>query len=71
MSPRPSNTPAQNLAQSRRHSDSNIAPPIIYPIALTTASKSPAADKFIVFVESAAAPIAFQKQSFTMLGAGR
>ncbi len=44
-------------------------PPIIYPIALTAASKNPAAAKFLGFVESEAAQPAFQKQGFTVLGA--
>jgi ABC-type molybdate transport system substrate-binding protein len=36
-------------------------PPIIFPVALATASKNPAAAKFLAFIESAAAAPAFQK----------
>jgi molybdate transport system substrate-binding protein len=43
-------------------------PPIIYPAALTAASKNPAAAKFLAFIESAAATPAFEKQGFTVLG---
>ncbi len=42
-------------------------PPIIYPIALTTASKDPEAKKFLGFLESPAARPAFDKQGFTVL----
>jgi molybdate transport system substrate-binding protein len=41
--------------------------PIIYPIALTTASKDPEGRKFLAFLISAAARPAFEKQGFTML----
>jgi|SRR5215469_1195364 len=44
-------------------------PPIIYPIALTAASKNPAAGKFLAFIESPAAKPAFEKQGFTVLNA--
>jgi molybdate transport system substrate-binding protein len=46
-------------------------PPIIYPVALTTASKNPAAGKFLAFIESPGAQPAFQKQGFTVLGASQ
>lgn len=42
-------------------------PPIIYPIALTAASKDAAAPKFLAFLESAAAKAFFEKQGFTVL----
>jgi molybdate transport system substrate-binding protein len=42
-------------------------PPIIYPVALTAASKNPMAAKFLGFLEGAAARSAFEKQGFTML----
>lgn len=42
-------------------------PPIIYPIALTQASKSPDAAKFLAFLESPAAKPFFEKQGFTVL----
>ena len=42
-------------------------PPIIYPAALTAASKNPAATKFLAFIESQAARPAFEKQGFTVL----
>lgn len=42
-------------------------PPIIYPIALTTANNDPDAKKFLSFLESAAAKPAFEKQGFTIL----
>jgi len=46
-------------------------PPIIYPAALTAASKNPAAAKFLAFIESPAATPAFTKQGFTVLGAAK
>ena len=42
-------------------------PPIIYPAALTAASKNPAATKFLAFIESQAARPAFEKPGFTVL----
>lgn len=42
-------------------------PPIIYPIALTTANNDPDAKKFLSFLETAAAEPAFEKQGFTIL----
>jgi molybdate transport system substrate-binding protein len=42
-------------------------PPIIYPIALTTASTNGAAKKFLAFLESPAARPAFEKQGFILL----
>jgi molybdate transport system substrate-binding protein len=42
-------------------------PPIVYPIALTAASKSPDAAKFLAFLESPAARPFFEKQGFTLL----
>lgn len=46
----------------------NTHPPIIYPVALTTASNNPRATKFLAFIESPAARPAFEKQGFTVLG---
>jgi molybdate transport system substrate-binding protein len=48
----------------------NTHPPIIYPVALTAASKNPNAPKFLAFLESPAAAPAFERQGFTVLGAG-
>ena len=42
-------------------------PPIVYPIALTSSSKNPAAAKFLAFLESPAATPLFKKQGFTVL----
>ncbi len=42
-------------------------PPIIYPIALTTASKSPAAVRFLAFLRSDEAKPFFEKQGFAIL----
>jgi len=42
-------------------------PPIVYPIALSAASKDPGAVKFLGFVESSAAKPIFEKQGFTVL----
>ncbi len=42
-------------------------PPIIYPIALTTAGKNPAAPLLLRFLESPAARPFFEKQGFTVL----
>jgi molybdate transport system substrate-binding protein len=42
-------------------------PPIIYPIALTAASKNEAAPQFLAFLESAVAKPFFEKQGFTVL----
>ena len=44
----------------------NSHPPILYPIALTTARHSGAA-KFLAFLESPAARLFFEKQGFTVL----
>ncbi len=41
-------------------------PPIVYPIALTVASKNAAAHRFLEFLESAAAKPIFEKQGFTV-----
>jgi molybdate transport system substrate-binding protein len=49
----------------------NTHPPIIYPAALTAASKNPDAAKFLAFLESPAAKPAFEKQGFTVLGAAK
>jgi molybdate transport system substrate-binding protein len=46
-------------------------PPIIYPAALTAASKNPDAAKFLQFLESPAARPAFEQQGFTVLGAAK
>ena len=46
----------------------NTHPPIIYPVALTAASKNPEAVKLLAFLESPAAKPAFEKQGFTVLG---
>ena len=42
-------------------------PPIIYPIALTTASKNPAAARFLAYLRSDAAKPFFTKQGFSIL----
>ncbi|HUK57789.1 MAG TPA: molybdate ABC transporter substrate-binding protein [Stellaceae bacterium] len=42
-------------------------PPIIYPVALTSTSKNPAAAKFEAFLRSPAARPFFEKQGFTLL----
>jgi molybdate transport system substrate-binding protein len=42
-------------------------PPIVYPVALTAASKSAGAAKFLGFLESATAKPIFEKQGFTVL----
>ena len=42
-------------------------PPIVYPVALTSRSKNPAAAKFLAFLESPAAKPLFEKQGFTVL----
>jgi molybdate transport system substrate-binding protein len=42
-------------------------PPIIYPLALTAASRNPEAAKFLAFLESAAARPFFEKQGFAVL----
>ncbi|HWG81249.1 MAG TPA: molybdate ABC transporter substrate-binding protein [Stellaceae bacterium] len=41
--------------------------PIVYPIALTSSSKNPAAAKFLAFLESPAAKPLFERQGFTVL----
>jgi len=45
----------------------NSHPPIVYPIALTSSSKNPAAVKFLAFLEAPAAKPLFEKQGFTVL----
>ena len=45
----------------------NTHPPIVYPIALTSRSKTPAAAKFLAFLESPAAKPLFERQGFTVL----
>jgi molybdate transport system substrate-binding protein len=45
-------------------------PPIIYPVAVTTASTSPDAAAFLTFLHSPAARQAFERQGFTVLAAG-
>jgi molybdate transport system substrate-binding protein len=42
-------------------------PPIVYPIALTAASRNAEAGKFLAFLHSAAARPLFEKQGFTVL----
>jgi molybdate transport system substrate-binding protein len=42
-------------------------PPLVYPIALSAASKNPGAVKFLGFLESPAARPIFEKQGFTVL----
>jgi molybdate transport system substrate-binding protein len=42
-------------------------PPIIYPLAVTTASTNPEAAAYLGFLKSSAAKPAFQKQGFDML----
>jgi molybdate transport system substrate-binding protein len=46
-------------------------PPIIYPVALTAASRNPDAARFLEFLESPAARPAFEKQGFTVLDQGQ
>jgi molybdate transport system substrate-binding protein len=46
-------------------------PPIIYPAALTTASQNPDAARLLGYLESPAARPAFEKQGFTVFGAGK
>lgn len=41
--------------------------PIVYPIALTAASKNPAAPRFVAFLRSAAAAPTFEKQGFQVI----
>jgi molybdate transport system substrate-binding protein len=45
-------------------------PPIIYPVAATKDSTNPDALAFLNFIKSPAARPAFEKQGFTVLGAG-
>ena len=45
----------------------NTHKPIVYPIALTSSSKTPAAAKFLAFLESPAAKPLFERQGFTVL----
>lgn len=47
----------------------NSHPPIIYPAALTAASRNPEAAKLLEFLESPAARSAFEKEGFSVLGA--
>ncbi len=42
-------------------------PPIIYPAAILTSSKNPAAVKFLAFIRAPAARPFFEKQGFTLL----
>jgi len=42
-------------------------PPIVYPVALTAISQSPAAVKFLAFLKSAEARPIFEKQGFTVI----
>jgi molybdate transport system substrate-binding protein len=42
-------------------------PPIVYPVALTTASRHPDARAFFDFMQSAAARSAYEQQGFTVL----
>jgi molybdate transport system substrate-binding protein len=45
-------------------------PPIIYPAALTAASKNPSAARLLDFLASPAAKPIFEKEGFTVLGQG-
>jgi molybdate transport system substrate-binding protein len=45
-------------------------PPIVYPIALMATSRNPDAAAFLAFIRSPAARPAFERQGFTVLGAG-
>jgi molybdate transport system substrate-binding protein len=45
----------------------NTHKPIVYPIALTSHSNTPAAGKFLAFLESPAAKPLFERQGFTVL----
>ncbi len=49
----------------------NTHPPIIYPVALTKESTNADAGAFLTFIRSPAARPAFERQGFTVLGAGR
>ena len=42
-------------------------PPILYPVAVTTASKNPDAARYLAFLRSDAARAAFRAQGFTVL----
>ncbi|HUE19477.1 MAG TPA: molybdate ABC transporter substrate-binding protein [Stellaceae bacterium] len=42
-------------------------PPIIYPAVLIATSKNPEAAKYLAFIESTKAKLAFEKQGFTVL----
>lgn len=67
--------------QTDAASDPNVAvvatfaedthPPIIYPIALTTAPGHPDAAAFLVFIRSGAAKSVFEAHGFTVLSPGR
>lgn len=46
-------------------------PPIVYPIAVTSASKHPDAEAFLSFLRSEQARPAFEKQGFTILGSAQ
>jgi molybdate transport system substrate-binding protein len=45
---------------------SNLHPPIVYPIAITTASKQPAASAFVDYLKSAEARAIFEHYGFSM-----
>jgi molybdate transport system substrate-binding protein len=45
-------------------------PPITYPVALTKTSTNPDARAFLSYIRSVAAKSAFERQGFTVLGAG-
>lgn len=48
----------------------NTHPPIVYPVAVTKASRHPDAASFLGFLKSAQARMVFEKQDFTVLSAG-
>ena len=45
-------------------------PPIVYPVALLSASTNPDAKAFLAYLESDAARPAFEKQGFTFVASG-
>jgi len=46
-------------------------PPIVYPAAVTAASKNPAASRYLAYLQSAAARAIFEKHGFTVLQAAK
>jgi molybdate transport system substrate-binding protein len=48
---------------------SDSHPPIVYPAAVTKASKNPDAEAFLTYLKSAPARASFERQGFTVIGA--